>query len=68
MATEVVREGDWLALSEAARLAEVHRTTLDRAAKRGELAYAKVPSSVFGRLRLFRAGDVLSWAEGRRSS
>jgi excisionase family DNA binding protein len=51
---------EWLALAEAARLAEVPRSTLDRAVRRGELPYAKTTLG-----RLFAEEDVLAWRAAR---
>ena len=55
------RSVEWLALAEAARLAGVPRSTLDRAVRRGELPFARTQLG-----RLFAEDDVLAWREARR--
>jgi excisionase family DNA binding protein len=50
----------WVGLAAAGRLAGVDRTTVHRAASRGELPFAETSIG-----RLFRCDDVHAWVERR---
>jgi predicted DNA-binding transcriptional regulator AlpA len=56
-------EQQWLRLADAAELAGVSRSTLDRAARRDELPQATVAG-----IRHFLAADVDSWRSRRMST
>jgi DNA-binding transcriptional MerR regulator len=56
----------WLKISSAAKLVGVGRTTLHRAAERGEIVPVLVDGYLGGE-RLFRVKDLLEWKAAREA-